>query len=145
MSSGNSGAKRVLIVDDSADDRRLVAACLRSVSDVEAEEAADGWSALRMIITREPDLIVLDMNLPALSGYLTARMVRAWGGRFATLPILALTAAVEPDAHARCLRAGASDYMAKPLVDPATLRAKVCGALARASEAAITGRIDQGP
>jgi CheY-like chemotaxis protein len=76
------------------------------VTHVVAEEAADGWSALRIIVKREPDLIILDMNLPVLSGYLTARMVRAWGGRFADLPILALTAAVEPDARAQCLRGG---------------------------------------
>src|SRR6185503_7218097 len=108
MSSGSSDAiKRVLIVDDSADDRRLVAACLRSVTDVVAEEAADGWSALRIIIQHAPDLIILDMNLPVLSGYLTARMVRAWGGRFADLPILALTGDAQPDVSARCLRAGA--------------------------------------
>jgi CheY-like chemotaxis protein len=135
MSSGTSRAlKRVLIVDDSADNRRLVAACLCSVIDVVAEEAADGWSALRMIVKGEPDLIILDMNLPVLSGYLTARMVRAWGGRFANLPILALTAAAEPDARAQCLRAGASDYMAKPLIDPTALRAKVCAALGHRSE-----------
>jgi CheY-like chemotaxis protein len=133
MSSGSSYAKRVLIVDDSEDDRRLVAACLRSVTDVVAEEAADGWSALRLIIQRAPDLIILDMNLPVLSGYLTARMVRAWGGRFADLPILALTADAQPDVHARCLRAGASDYIAKPLRDPTVLRAKVRAVLGRES------------
>lgn len=129
MSSGNSGVlRRVLIVDDSADNRRLVATCLRSVGGVVAEEAADAWSALRMIVNRVPDLIILDMNLPVLSGYLTARMVRAWGGRFANLPILALTAAAEPDIRARCLRAGASDYMAKPFV-PTALCSKVQAAL----------------
>jgi len=137
MSSLSGDAfKRVLIVDDSADNRRLVAACLRSMTDVIADEAADGWSALRIITKREPDLIILDMNLPVLSGYLTARMVRAWGGRFADLPILALTADVEPDVRAQCLRAGASDYMAKPVIDPTALRAKVCAALGRASEMA---------
>ena len=137
MSSVSGDAfKRVLIVDDSADNRRLVALCLRSVTDVVAEEAADGWSALRIIMKREPDLIILDMNLPVLSGYLTARMVRAWGGRFADLPILALTAAVEPDVRAQCLRAGASDYMAKTLMDPTELRAKVRAALGRVSSTA---------
>ena len=99
-----------------------------------AEEATDAWSALRMIANCVPDLIILDMNLPVLSGYLTASMVRAWGGRFASLPILALTAAPEPDVRARCLRAGASDYMAKPFV-PTALRSKVCAALDQASAA----------
>jgi CheY-like chemotaxis protein len=101
--------------------------------DVVAEEAADGWSALRTIIQRAPDLIILDMNLPVLSGYLTARMVRAWGGRFADLPILALTGDAQPDVYARCLRAGASDYIAKPLTDPSVLREKVRAVLGRVS------------
>jgi CheY-like chemotaxis protein len=133
MARSSGVLKRVLIVDDSVDNRRLVAACLRSVTNVVAEEAGDGWSALRMIIRHEPDMIILDMNLQVLSGYLTARMVRAWGGRFATLPILALTAAAGPDARLQCLRAGASDYMAKPVVDPSALRSKVRAALARTS------------
>ena len=130
MPSGNNGAiKRVLIVDDCADSRRVVAACLRSESDLVATQAADGWSALRMIVDEEPDLIILDMDLPVLSGYLTARMVRACGGRLARLPIVALTGAIEADARARCMSAGVSDYMAKPLVDPAALVAKVRAAL----------------
>jgi CheY-like chemotaxis protein len=81
-------------------------------------------------------MIILDMNLHVLSGYLTARMVRAWGGRFATLPILALTAAAEPGARLQCLRAGASDFMAKPVVDPSALCSKVRAALARTSATA---------
>jgi CheY-like chemotaxis protein len=65
-------------------------------------------------------------------------MLRAWGGRFARLPILALTA--EPDARTRCLRAGASDYMAKPVIDPAALRAKVYVALGYANATAPPAR-----
>ena len=134
MSKGDGSApRRVLIVDGCSDNRRLVSGWLSSAGDIVADEAADTWSALRMIVQREPDLIILDMNLPVLDGYLTTRMVRAWGGRFADLPILALTAAVEPDARAQCLRVGASDHLAKPLIDPIALRAKVAAALSYAS------------
>jgi len=126
--------KRVLIVDDCPDNRRLVAACLRSVTGIVAEEAADGWSALRMIAKWQPDLIILDMNLPALSGYQIARMLRAWGGRFADVPILALTATIEPDARARCLQAGVTDYIAKPLIDPRALLAKASAHLSYGGE-----------
>lgn len=134
MSRGKGNApRRVLIVDGCPDNRRLVSSWLSSVSDVVAEEAANTWSALRMIVKREPDLIILDMNLPVLDGYMTTRMVRAWGGRFADLPILALTATVEPDARAQCLRVGASDHLAKPLIDPIALRAKVHAALGHAT------------
>lgn len=137
--SGESGSalRRVLIVDDCADNRRMMSAWLSSVSGVVADEAADAWTALRMIVKREPDLIILDMNLPVLDGYLTTRMVRAWGGRFAELPILALTANIEPDARAQCLRVGASDHMAKPLNDPTALRAKVYAVLSHETRPSI--------
>jgi CheY-like chemotaxis protein len=131
MWSGDDGAtKRVLIVDDNADTRRLISACLSSVEGLVAEEAADGWSALRLIARREPDLVILDMNLPVIDGYLTLSTVRGWGRRFADLPILAFTGAAGPDIHLRCLRAGASDYIAKPL-NPTALRSKVRTHLAR--------------
>jgi CheY-like chemotaxis protein len=127
----DGGPDRVLIVDDCADNRRLVATCLGAVDGVVAEEAGDAWSALRMMVKRVPDLLILDMDLPLLSGYQTTRMVRAWGGRFADLPILAITAAPALDAHAQCLDAGANDFMAKPL-SPTTLRTKVRAALGHA-------------
>jgi len=134
MSRGSGRvARRVLIVDGCPASRRLVSSWLSSVSDVVAEEADNAWSALRMIVKREPDLIILDMNLPVLDGYMTTRMVRAWGGRFADLPILALTPAVEPDAREQCLRVGASDHLATPLIDPIALRAKVDAALSCAT------------
>ena len=126
--SDDSADRRVLIVDDCADNRRLVAACVGAVGNFVADEAADAWSAMRMIVKRAPDLIILDMDLPVLTGYQTARIVRAWGGPFSELPILALTAAVAPDTRAQCLRAGATDYMAKPVV-PDALRTKVRDAL----------------
>src|SRR3972149_6605688 len=90
--------KRVLVVDDDSDNRRLIGACLRSLGAVVVDEAADGLSALRAVLEDEPDLIVLDMDLPLLDGYRAARMIRVCSARAATIPILALTAAMESDA-----------------------------------------------
>ena len=115
--------KRILVVDDDADNRRLVAACLRT-SDVVIEEACDGLSAFHCVVDRPPDLVILDMDLPVLDGYSAAQMIRSCALRAAAVPIIALTAEVD-DAAARCLLAGADDYMAKPLTDPRLLRAKV--------------------
>jgi CheY-like chemotaxis protein len=123
------GSKRVLVVDDDSDNRQLVAACLRALGAVVVDEANDGLDALRAVLEHEPDLILLDMDLPLLDGYRAARMIRLCGPRAAVVPILALTAASEIDARTRCIHAGATDYVAKPLVDLDVLRAKVCALL----------------
>ena len=117
--------KRILIVDDDSDNRRMVAACLRSLGDLIVDEAGDGLGALRSVLEHEPDLIVLDMDMPYLDGYRAARMIRVCSARAATVPILALTAAIEHDARTRCLHAGASDYVEKPVADLPALRAKI--------------------
>ena len=117
--------KRVLIVDDDSDNRRVLAACLRSLGEMIVDEADDGLGALRSVLEHEPDLIVLDMDMPYLDGYRAAQMIRVCSERAATVPILALTGAIERDAHARCLDAGASDYVPKPLADLPALRAKI--------------------
>ena len=127
-----NGAQRVLIVDDDSDNRRVVAACLRSLGELIVDEADDGLDALRSVLEHEPDLIVLDMDMPYLDGYRAAQMIRVCSKRAATVPILALTAAIERDARVRCLDAGASDYVPKPLADLPALRAKLGTLLALA-------------
>jgi CheY-like chemotaxis protein len=127
-----NGIKRVLIVDDDSDNRKVVAACLRALGEMIVDEAHDGLAALKSVLEHEPDLIVLDMDMPYLDGYRAARMIRVCSPRAATVPILALTAAIERDAHARCLHAGASDYVPKPLADLPALRAKIGTLLALA-------------
>jgi CheY-like chemotaxis protein len=131
-----TGVKRVLIVDDDFDNRRVVAACLRSLGELIVDEADDGLGALRSVIEHEPDLIVLDMDMPYLDGYRAAQMIRVCSERAATVPILALTGAIERDAYERCLDAGASDYVPKPLADLPALRAKLGMLLELAQRAA---------
>jgi CheY-like chemotaxis protein len=124
--------KRVLIVDDDSDNRRVLAACLRPLGELIVDEAHDGLAALRSVIEHEPDLIVLDMDMPYLDGYRAAQMIRVCSAHAATIPILAVTAAIERDARVRCLHAGASDYVPKPLADLPALRAKIGTLLALA-------------
>jgi CheY-like chemotaxis protein len=129
-----SGSKHVLVVDDDADNRQVVAACLRAMGEVVVHEACDGLDALRSVLEHRLDLILLDMDLPVLDGYRAARMIRICSPRAAVVPIVAFTAAIESDARARCIGAGATDYLAKPLADLSVFRAKV-GALLAAGRA----------
>ena len=124
---------RVLVIEDSSD----LAQGLRYNLELEGyavKVAEDGGTGLSLAREWDPDLVILDMNLSVLSGYQTVRMVRAWGGRSANVPILALTDDVHPAAPARCLSAGATDYIVKPLLDVRTLRAKVRAALAHPNQ-----------
>jgi CheY-like chemotaxis protein/signal transduction histidine kinase/CHASE3 domain sensor protein len=78
--------------------------------------ARNGREALEAL-DREPDidLVLMDVMMPEVDGLEAMRQIRARGGRFARLPIIALTAKAMRDDQERCLNAGANDYIAKPL------------------------------
>ena len=122
--TGGSTLKRVLVVDDDPLNRRLVAACLRG-DGIVIDEAADGLSALWMVFERNPDLVILDLELPQMDGVSITRTIRNSSGACCGVPIIALSATTDFDARARCADAGTNEYLAKPLADPGTLRAKV--------------------
>lgn len=115
---------RILVVDDSRDNRLFVAACLRDEG-ATIEQAGDGLAALHLIHERCPDLIILDVDLPMLDGFETLRGIRSAGLSSTDVRVIAVTARSEIDASARCAEAGADDYVAKPVRDPSLLRAKV--------------------
>ena len=116
---------RILVVDDDENLRRLVAAYLESEG-YDINEAADGHSALSSVEVEEPQLIVLDLMLPGLTGLEVARRVRA---RRKT-PILMLTARGSEDDVLEGFGAGADDYLVKPF-SPKVLVARVKAVLRR--------------
>lgn len=76
--------------------------------------AADGMSALTLARTAQPDLIVLDLMLPHLSGRDVCRTLRNESDYGRTVPILILSARSGRSEEDRCYEAGANAYMAKP-------------------------------
>ena len=104
---------KVLIVEDEQDIAGLIKHALERGGDAEAEIVASGDAALRAAAERTPDLIILDLNLPVLSGTDVCRILRSRAdvGR---VPIIMLTARTSEDDRVAGFEHGADDYVTKP-------------------------------
>uniref|UniRef100_UPI0005564630 response regulator n=1 Tax=Bradyrhizobium liaoningense TaxID=43992 RepID=UPI0005564630 len=69
------------------------------------------------------DIVLMDVRMPDMDGLAATRAIRAQGGRFKALPIIALTANAFPEDIKICREAGMSDFLAKPLRKPALIAA----------------------
>ena len=117
--------KRVLIADNNRDNRTALRSRLERIGGLHVDEASNGLDALELIRKRRPALVLMDMDMPVMNGYEAMRKIRASNDATASVPIIALTAAYMSRDIERCSRAGASDYLAKPVLDVDVLRAKV--------------------
>ncbi|WP_263353586.1 protein-glutamate methylesterase/protein-glutamine glutaminase [Acidicapsa acidisoli] len=109
---------RILIVDDSAVMRALLRSVVSSDSRLEvAGTASDGASALRVIDSVRPDLILLDVEMPVMDGLSTLRQIRA---RPTRIPVIMCSSLTQRGAQVtiEALASGASDYVAKPTGQP---------------------------
>lgn len=121
---------RILVVDDDKDIVRLVRGYL-SQSGFEVLAAHDGESALHMIRSERPDLVVLDLMLPGRDGYAITSTVRS-EPQLSSLPIIMLTARVDDTDKIVGLELGADDYITKPF-NPREVVARVRSVLRRAN------------
>jgi two-component system chemotaxis response regulator CheY len=103
----------VLVVDDSKVMREMIAACLRSASDLVITQAASGLEAIERLSLSRFDLLVLDLNMPDIGGLEVVEFVRSQD-KLRTLPILIVTTRGDESSRAAVLAAGASRYMTKP-------------------------------
>ena len=104
---------RILVVDDEEDIAKLIKHTLERGGDAAVSVVATGEAALRAVIEAPPDLLILDLNLPGLSGVEVCRLVRARPAT-ATLPIIMLTARTAETDRVTGLDLGADDYVTKP-------------------------------
>ncbi|HSK80683.1 MAG TPA: response regulator, partial [Thermoanaerobaculia bacterium] len=106
--------RKVLVVDDDVRNIFALTTVLEN-QDMEVVSATNGRQAID-IIQSTPDLsvVLMDIMMPEMDGYETMREIRK-DSRFRTLPILALTAKAMKGDREKCLQAGASDYIAKPV------------------------------
>ena len=118
----------VLIADDDEDIRALVAFRLERAG-YDVVTAGDGEQALRLALEHAPQLAVLDVMMPKLTGLEVTRRLRAEEATSA-IPVILLTARVQEADIAAGFEAGAADYIKKPF-SPQELRARVEAILAR--------------
>ena len=108
--------KKVLLVEDDEDNRALVSFVLRSAHlDVTLLTAEDGKQGLEIAFAHLPDLILMDMEMPVMDGWVTVPTLRA-DTRTAAVPVVALTARARPEDRQRTKEIGCIEHMSKPVV-----------------------------
>lgn len=125
-------AERILAVEDEILLLEELRGCLRAAG-YEVYTAEDGAAALREYHHAQPNLVILDLIMPGLSGWEVCRHLRA----FSTVPIIMLTGLRSNEDIIRGLNAGADDYVVKP-IQCAVLLARVQAVLRRANMVPLT-------
>lgn len=105
---------RILIVDDNDDNVRLLAMILERVGYSDVITTTDPFDAIGLFESQAPDIVLLDLHMPGLDGFsLTGELRGKVGG--AGVPIIVLTGDGSRESRERALRAGASDFLTKPV------------------------------
>ncbi|MCL7488000.1 MAG: response regulator [Desulfobulbaceae bacterium] len=113
MEEKKENLKKILIVDDNRDSRELVIKILQGKGH-QLCEAVDGEDALEKVAAEQPDLILMDISLPKMDGYEATRRLKS-DERFASIPVIALTAHAMKGDREKALAAGCEDYISKPI------------------------------
>ncbi|MEO8606424.1 MAG: adenylate/guanylate cyclase domain-containing protein [Chloroflexota bacterium] len=125
---------RVLVAEDNPNSRQLVKDILESIG-YEPVLTADGPSAVQAAQSDPPDLIILDVNMPGMSGFDVLAILKS-DENLAHIPVLMLTALADIDNRVTGLGLGADDYLSKPF-SPRELAARIDARLRTKAEADI--------
>ena len=118
---------RILVVDDVAENRDLLARRLQRLGITSVDQAANGIEALAALGRQTYDLMLLDIMMPEMDGFRVLDTLQA-DGRVNDLPVIVISALNEIDAVVRCIEKGAEDFLFKPF-NPVLLRARVLSSL----------------
>ena len=134
-----TSAARILVIDDEVQIRRFLRISLASQG-YEVIEAAGGEEGLKLVATRSPDLVVLDLGLPEMDGKQVLSALRGWS----SVPVVILSVRADEGEKVKALDAGANDYVTKPF-GLQELLARVRNLLrTRLGDAATSARYDDG-
>ena len=126
---------RILVVEDDPDIAELIVRYLQK-AEFGVDRVANGRDALEAIGARTPDLVILDLMLPQMTGLEVCRRLRT-DARTAAVPVIMLTARAEESDRIVGLDVGADDYVAKPF-SPGELVARVRALLRRVNRSGST-------
>ncbi len=115
MSEATLKNARILIVDDELTNVRYLEVILQEEGYSHIQSTTDARQALPLFTKWQPDLILLDLNMPYLSGFEVMQQLQAYIAKGNYLPILVLTADVSAQLKCDALAAGAKDFLSKPL------------------------------
>lgn len=113
---------KILVVDDNRENIMLVRDVLE-VASYEVIEALHGLAAIELVPQAQPDLILLDVNMPGMSGFEVCKVLKS-DEKTKHIPVIMLTAQSDVDSRVHGIESGADDYMAKPY-SPRELLARV--------------------
>ncbi len=120
--------KRVLVVDDEVEIRKMIRWILeRDFPGIEVEEADGGFVAGWKTHSFKPNLVILDLMLPGLNGFQVCEFIRQFA-ELADTKILAISGLIDPVTTERILKLGANDFVAKPFI-PENFSARVAAQL----------------
>lgn len=119
----------ILVVDDQQPMRKAIVYILRQLGYVNVTCAEDGESAWNVINASPVDLVLLDWNMPRMSGIALLRRIRA-SEAFAKLPVVMITAEANEEHVITAVQAGVTNYVVKPF-SPGTLAKKIHEALGK--------------
>ncbi len=114
--------KRILVIEDTEDNRQILGDLLSSAG-YELIEAMDGLEGVATAEREQPDLILMDIQLPGIDGYEATRRIRKIPA-LAKVPIIAVTSYALSGDEAKTREAGCDGYVAKPY-SPRQLLAKI--------------------
>lgn len=111
MSSDN----HVLYIEDSVVSAELIKEYIVYINGVDIVIANTGEEGLQMVKSQKPDLILMDINLPGMNGIETMKAIRAYGPKYAKIPVIAISADAINEEIKRAMQAGFDDYLTKPI------------------------------
>jgi CheY-like chemotaxis protein len=110
----NSEAIQILIVEDNMINMLLLKTLLLKKG-YEVLTAINGQEALVLLENHNPDVILMDINMPVMNGYEASIAIRHSEDRIKSIPIIAVTAEMHPDTRSKVLQSGMNDYVPKPI------------------------------
>ena len=110
-----SPAVRVLVVDDNAINLTVAEGLLTDLYGIRCDQALSGAEAISLVRQTDYTLVFMDHMMPEMDGLEATRRIRAMGGKFAELPIIAFTANAVKGVREDMLASGVDDYLSKPI------------------------------